>query len=252
MGVILETGPDEYRRTGLSDSLCSHQYIEFYRCVSSRITDGVLALPAYLKDAGYQNPSNGNDCAFQLKYNTKSHFFDFIKSNPKVAAEFHNNLSTYSQGRLSWTDPSIYDVTQLIQGMKIGEDEVVLVDVGGGQGHDISEFRRQLPNITGARAYFMHRIFHDWADEESRKILKNLTPAMKRGYSKLLIHEQVIPETRANWESTSLDLMMMAQLGGMERLAADWKSLLESVGLKITKIWTPQTGDESLVECELA
>jgi hypothetical protein len=67
----------------------------------------------------------------------------------------------------------------------------------------------------------MHFILHDWADKDCRKILKGLTDSMKHGYSKLLINEHVIPETKACWESTSLDLIMMAQLGAMERTEAD-------------------------------
>ncbi|EFR03753.1 O-methyltransferase [Nannizzia gypsea CBS 118893] len=281
MGLILETGPDEYQRTGLSTSLCS----------SSRITVGVHALPAHLKKNRYHSPTNGNDCAFQLGYNTKSHFFDFMKVHQEIGGPFHENMSTYSQGKLSWSHPDFYPVSRLTDDVSIGENDVILIDIGGGQGHDISRFRRDWPDIPGrlilqdlpgviaqaktkallhpsietmehdfftkqpikgARACFMHFIFHDWSDNDSQRILRNLTLAMKPRYSKLLIHDHVIPESKACWESTSLDLVMMANLGGIERTAADWYILLESAGLKIVKIWTAHRGIESLIECELA
>lgn len=41
----------------------------------------------------------------------------------------------------------------------------------------------------------MHSVLHDWPDEQCRKILENLAPAMKRGFSKLLINEIVISDT---------------------------------------------------------
>jgi hypothetical protein len=75
---------------------------------------------------------------------------------------------------------------------------------------------------------------------------------MKRGYSKILINENVIPSTNAYWETTSLDIIMMADFASQERTETQWRSLVESVGLKIVKIWTVRRGVESLIECELA
>lgn len=96
----------------------------------------------------------------------------------------------------------------------------------------------------------MHSILHDWPDDLCRKILANLIPAMRRGHSKLLINENVVPDTGAYWETTSLDLIMM-EFGSGERTERHWRELLESAGLKIIKIWTAQRGVESLIECEL-
>lgn len=105
--------------------------------------------------------------------------------------------------------------------------------------------------IIGARAYYMHSVLHDWPDEKCVEILKNIVPAMKPGYSKILINENVIPETDAYWETTSLDIIMMSDFASCERTAANWHSLVEAAGLKISKVWTVQRGVESLIECEL-
>jgi hypothetical protein len=74
---------------------------------------------------------------------------------------------------------------------------------------------------------------------------------MKPGHSKLLINENVIPDSGPYWEATSLDLIMMI-VGSCERSERQWRALLESAGLRIVKIWTAQKGVESLIECELA
>jgi hypothetical protein len=97
----------------------------------------------------------------------------------------------------------------------------------------------------------MHSVLHDWPDNLCHKILANITAAMKPGYSKLLINENVIPDTGAYWETTSLDLIMM-EIGSGERTERQWQTLLESAGLNVVKIWTAQRGVESLIECELA
>ena len=98
----------------------------------------------------------------------------------------------------------------------------------------------------------MHSVLHDWTDDDCRRILANVVPAMKPGYSKLLINENVIPSTNAYWETTSLDIIMMADFASTERTETQWRALVESAGLKITKIWTVRRGVESLIECELA
>lgn len=98
----------------------------------------------------------------------------------------------------------------------------------------------------------MHSVLHDWRDDVCHDILRKLAPAMKRGYSKLLINENVISETEASWEITSVDMILMALLAAQERTATQWHELLESAGYKITKIWTDTKGAESLIECELA
>jgi hypothetical protein len=88
----------------------------------------------------------------------------------------------------------------------------------------------------------MHSVLHDWTDADCRRILSNLVPAMKRGYSKILINENVIPSTNAYWETTSLDIIMMADFASQERTETQWRALVESVGLRIVKIWTVRRG----------
>lgn len=75
---------------------------------------------------------------------------------------------------------------------------------------------------------------------------------MVPGYSKLLINENVIPDTGAHWEATALDMMMLTLLAAKERTATQWRHLIEEMaGLKIVKIWDVGAGVESLIECEL-
>lgn len=276
------------------------------------ITNGVLALPAHLKKTNYVNPSNGVKSAFQDGFRTSSHFFEYLKENPSHAEQFNNHMTAYHQGRPSWMDEGFFPVQSLTEGLNVSAEDVLLVDVGGGVGHDLTEFRRKWPNIPGrlvlqdlpevidqakaqnqatasfiepvahdffseqpvkgtylpsfifsyvlcnkltslgARAYYMHSVLHDWADADCRRILSNLAQAMKPGYSKILINENVIPSTNAYWETTSLDIIMMADFASQERTEKQWRELTASVGLKIVKIWTRRRGVESLIECELA
>ncbi|KAJ3940798.1 uncharacterized protein N0V96_008670 [Colletotrichum fioriniae] len=211
----------------------------------------------------------------------------------------HENMFTdddftvggYRQGRVPWMHPSLYPVEKtLFSGADTSPDAPLLVDVAGGLGHDIDEFKKMYPNhpgklilqdlpvvindvkgidtsielmghdflteqpIKGAKAYFMHSIMHDWPDDVCKKILAPLAEAMKPGYSKLLIFEVVIPRTGAYWEATAGDILMMTQLSALERTEDHWHQLIEESGLnlRIVNFWKCGQSDvENLIECEL-
>jgi hypothetical protein len=96
-------------------------------------------------------------------------------------------------------------------------------------------------------------VLHDWTDDEGKRILKPIAAAMKKGYSKLLINENVIPDKGADWQATALDMMMLTLFSSKERTLHDWQQLIEAsdVGLKIVKVWSHRNSTESLIECDL-
>lgn len=103
----------------------------------------------------------------------------------------------------------------------------------------------------GARAYFLHSIMQDWSDSECTHILKQLVPAMTKGYSKVLLNEFILPNKGAHWALTCLDWELMSSLSARQRTEAEFKSVIESAGLKIVGIFKhPQSGD-SVIETEL-
>ncbi|TIA33116.1 hypothetical protein D6C78_07775 [Aureobasidium pullulans] len=51
-----------------------------------------------------------------------------------------------------------------------------------------------VQNIEAARAYFLHSILHNWDDKQEIRILKNVKPALKPGYSRVLLNEIILSE----------------------------------------------------------
>jgi hypothetical protein len=103
-----------------------------------------------------------------------------------------------------------------------------------------------------ARAYMLQHILHDFSsDDACRLILKNIVPAMKRGYSKLLIKELLIPDWNAPWSLTALDVNVMQSLSGQERTEAQFRNLLESAGLKIEGMWRHENAIDVVIETSL-
>lgn len=99
----------------------------------------------------------------------------------------------------------------------------------------------------------MHSVLHDWPDDICTQILQRISEVMRPGYSRILINENVIPTRNAYWETTALDMVMLAGFSAKERTEADWYHLIEELaGLKIVKIWEGGHGVESLIEVHLA
>lgn len=289
MGVLREVDADLYASTPLSNALAVPKYRDALPFCLDVCGLPFLNLPKYLAQTGYKNPQNPKDGPFQFAHNTSLQFFDWLNVHPESLEDFNNHMAGYRAGQVSWMDPDCYPVEDLLaKGADQDKLAVLLVDVGGGLGQDIEEFQRKYPTlpgrlilqeqraivqevtktihnriepmehdfftrqpIIGARAYYMRSVLHDWPDNICREILLNLVPALKKGYSKILINENVIPPKGAHWISTGLDMFMMSFSSSRERTEKEWRDLVTSVGLKVVKIWNYDEGHPSLIEVEL-
>jgi hypothetical protein len=180
----------------------------------------------------------------------------------------------------------IFDFASLIGGSGDDGRRVTLVDIGGGfgqaigailKGHpqlDPSRFVLQdrpevvaqvkevgvLPpevrieefdfwgpqSVKGAKAYYLRRVLHDYADEGCVKILRHTREAMA-DYSVVLISDMVMPEKfdETTLLASSLDQVMIA-LGGKERTEEGFRMLLAEAGLELVKVWRK---DPRLINC---
>ena len=94
-------------------------------------------------------------------------------------------------------------------------------------------------------------VFHDWPLDDCKRILQNLKPAMRPGYSKLLIVDLIIPETGSTLQHGHLDMTMMT-IGAEEKTEAQFRELLRGEGFEIRKIWRTPNGVDCVLEVELA
>jgi O-methyltransferase domain/Dimerisation domain len=79
---------------------------------------------------------------------------------------------------------------------------------------------------TGADAYLLKSVIHDWADEEALAILRTCAASLAGG-ARLLLIERDPDDPDGAW----LDLQMLVMLGGRERTADEYAELLAIVGL---------------------
>jgi hypothetical protein len=86
----------------------------------------------------------------------------------------------------------------------------------------------------------MKHIIHDWDDERSIKILRNINEAMNPE-GRVLIIEVVVPEGNEPHYSKLLDLEMLVSPGGAERTEEEYRALLAAAGFKLTRIVPTKT-----------
>ncbi|GIJ83164.1 hypothetical protein Asppvi_001683 [Aspergillus pseudoviridinutans] len=288
MGYLIEIGEDEYRLTNytkaMSIPVIGNSYLAMLSCTSA----GPMRFHEFSRKRGWVNPTDAKDTAMMYAYGTNLDTFAW-QQFLGYGTHFNDHMGSYDLGCLPWMDPGFYPVKErLIDGADTDPEAPFLVDIGGNVGHDLARFHSYYPKVPGklilqdlpvvigqirdlapaiirmeydfhteqpvkgARAYYMRNCLHDWPDDVCDSILARVKAAMKRGYSRLLIHEHVIPETGAYWEATALDMVMLTLLSAQERTRAAWYNLIETrAGLNIVKIWSGGKGSQSLIECEL-
>lgn len=208
------------------------------------------------------------------KHHGEPVFQYLFKTNPALGDIFNRAMTSYSHQTIG----------PLLEAYDFSGASVI-ADIAGGFGHLLGAVLEKNPNVKGvlfdlpevlegapkmlesygvtdrvelvsgdfteaipvvADVYILKHIIHDWYDEKDRIILGNIRDNMPEG-AKVLIIETVIPTGNDPHFSKIIDLEMLAAPGGMERTAEEFENLLNSSGLKLTRI-IPTQGLMSIIE----
>ncbi|MBM7773201.1 hypothetical protein JOD54_003405 [Actinokineospora baliensis] len=160
-----------------------------------------------------------------------------------------------------------------------------LVDVGGGQGHLVATLLARYPELTavvfdlprvipeaeavlgaagvldratcvggdffesvptGGDTYLLSWTIHDWDDDDSVRILRNVRTAMADTGSQLLLVDDVLPEGDAPHFGKFEDIVILTLLTGRSRTESEFAALLSRAGF--THVETrPTTAPTSLL-----
>lgn len=100
--------------------------------------------------------------------------------------------------------------------------------------------------VAGGDAYLMRHIIHDWTDEQSLTILRNIRKVIP-AHGKLLVIEMVIPPGNEPHFGKLLDLNMLVLPGGQERTEAEYRQLYAEAGFRLERV-VPTKAEVSIVE----
>lgn len=168
-GFASELGPGQYAPTDLSskmterkaigtmDSLLVSSYL-YNHCHSRpvlikhdqlRFMDFLPIIqktPEFFQKSDYKNPGDPMDGPFQHAYNSTGSCWDWLAKNPDALDRFNTFMEGGRDDTSHWTDwfPA---QEQLLDG--VSTDRPLLVDIGGGRGHDLLGFKQRFPVGAG-------------------------------------------------------------------------------------------------------
>ena len=289
-GIFTEVEEETYEHSSLSLKLSTPPLSLNALPLAARNLSGMSKLPEYLVKTSYRNPGDDPSAKslFQYSNNTDLEFFQWLQTQPAALKTFNTSMAksvATERARAGKGLVDIYPFKSLGEGLS-SPDEIVLVDVGGGQRQVLEDIRMHVPELNGkkmvlkdlpktvedhvpledvdfvpydfltveqpvkgARAYLLRHILHDWPDRICRKILLNTIPALVKGKSKILIVEIILPPMSPPIFGALMDIQMM-NYGGGGRKERQWRAIFESVGLEIVKIW-PTAKSDSVMELVL-
>jgi hypothetical protein len=286
---VEETGPDTYRANDITRCCATPAakgaIDDMYHVMK---ISGVM--PEFLRETEYANPIDKNRTAFKYAYKTDQHYFEYINTpGREVKLEaFRNHMDFKTVGQRWFEVPALMGA--VFGDAKSGKDDVLLIDIGGAGGQDLLAFHDAQPSlpgrlilqdlpssidalepatfsqqgveimghnffepqpVLGAKAYYLKMCLHDWPDSQCSEILVQLKLAMTPGYSRIILDEIIVPDVKAGWFETSVDLLMMEVHSAQERREREWKALVDGVeGLKIKAIWQLEGSVNKIIEIE--
>jgi len=105
------------------------------------------------------------------------------------------------------------------------------------------DFFQTVP--TGADAYILRWIIHDWPEVEAVALLGKVREAMKPG-ARLILVEELILETPEFVPGKWIDVLMLAITGGRERTEKEYRELLSSASCELEEV-VPTAGPLSIL-----
>lgn len=204
--------------------------------------------------------------------------FSYLETDPELAQVFNNAMTGASAMAIESAVPA-YDFSAC----------KLIVDVGGGHGALLAAVLGQAPGArgvlfdvpqvaagagdvltaagvagrcevqggsffesvpAGGDTYLLKTVIHDWDDDRSLAILRNVRSAITPD-GRLLLFEMVLPEGAPAHLGLLLDLEMLVAAGGQERTRGEYAELLSQAGFRLQRV-VPTTSPMTIIEARPA
>ena len=199
--------------------------------------------------------------------------FGYLRAHPEEGRLFHEAMA----------GKSFAQVGPIVQAYDFSGFRTI-GDIGGGLGHLLNAVLERAPQARGllfdlpqvierARrdanprvsyvggdffknpippcdAYMMMTVLHDWSDDESIAILKNIKANAPRTAKMLILEGVVRPDARNDF-LLDLDIEMLVMTTGRERTHREWSAVISGAGMRLARV-IPAGPWSSIVEAEMA
>lgn len=140
-GIFDEVQEGAFQQTSLSCEWGSKSMQSYTKHSWDNMTSSMTRCMDFFQQRGFVSPSDPFNSPFAFARDAKDvDFFNLISRDPPAIKTFNNAMASIK-------DPmgSMYDFGNL----QVGDDGVVLVDVGGGKGHAIQSIQSAYPDLKG-------------------------------------------------------------------------------------------------------
>ncbi|EFQ25848.1 O-methyltransferase [Colletotrichum graminicola M1.001] len=271
-GILTQVGEDRVAHNEKSKSYLSGTPNElFLRMMYEEHILTALKLPEYFALYGRREPATRIHTPYAFaRGKPESEVWEIQRENPEQVKGTMKRMEMLQQ---FIPLEGIYDFSWVREKVPEDHDRPIFVDVGGSKGHAIRAILKENPFLPADRVilqdrdevieqvialkhpelervkfqvhdfhteqpaknaliYWIRRCLHDFGDDDSVKILSQLSDAMGLD-SKVLIVEYVL-QSPPSLMGALADFGMM-NIGGKERTAENWETLVAHAGLKIEK-----------------
>ncbi|KAI3390763.1 hypothetical protein diail_8686, partial [Diaporthe ilicicola] len=229
LDMIYQVGNDAYQSSNVTRALGNEDNADALRFAHKIMGPPVFSLPDLLQSTEYKDPTGVMPTALSKAHHTEKHAYAWLGENPWALKLTLAYMKVQFESRPSFFD--VLDFQDRF-GTDSTSSAVLFVDIGGSTGSQSLKFRQRYPRlpgrviiqdrpevvqkaklaldktanielevydiftpepIKGARAYYMRKILHSFADENCLKILTNIKAGLTE-QSVILIDETVLPE----------------------------------------------------------
>ena len=104
-------------------------------------------MPEFLRETKHQNPVDNDHGPFQYAFKTDQGVWAYISERPQRLNAFNTFMEGQREGRAPWFNH--FPVEDSFDNESNHADAVLIVDVGGGRGHDMKAFKKAFPDQRG-------------------------------------------------------------------------------------------------------
>jgi hypothetical protein len=141
IGFAEEVGEQKWAATPITKAMTQPATEGSHKHLWDMTIATAAKVPEYMKLHGYKSPTSAHNGPLQYAFQTHLSGFEYWSSKPDTLEDFNNMMTGIRHSRPSWIE--WFPVPeQVLTGYR--EDTTLLVDVGGGWGHDIVAFQQKF------------------------------------------------------------------------------------------------------------
>ncbi|KAF3010834.1 hypothetical protein E8E13_008765 [Curvularia kusanoi] len=231
-GMAVESSRDNFKATPLTQMLLVPLFNDAVTHFHDNCAPAFIALNEKLS-----NPQVGCT-AFKLGQHSEEDFYTWMETHPVQQGAFHRFMEAQFAMLPTWLDAVSFD-TEVAQG--VGAEDVVFVDVGGGNGSQCAALKKAFPELQGrmilqdrpavlekarkvegmelmaydflteqpvhnARAYYFRQILHCFDDDTCIQILQMHLPALLNNPdSRIYIDDKTLPDEKSKADGLGVE-----------------------------------------------